>query len=114
LPGDARAHRSDPQASGKYRPGAPATVDTRQDPEAGQRLREWWAKVALERLEHRTPGLFSFNLFTVSEADLERLRALHLAYFRELRGIVASSFPPERVVLANVQLLALDSPAPQG
>ena len=50
----------------------------------------------------------SYNLFTVSERDLGRLRELHLAYFRELRAIVAESEPAERVVVANVQLFGLD------
>jgi hypothetical protein len=38
------------------------------------------------------------------------VRELHRAYFQELRAIVAGSQPVERVVLANVQLLALDVP----
>jgi transcriptional regulator with XRE-family HTH domain len=83
-------------------------VDTRQNPEAGRRLKSFWSRVALERLERDDEGLYSYNLFTVTESDYERLRQLHLAYFRELRSIVARSSPAERVVLANVQLLALD------
>jgi transcriptional regulator with XRE-family HTH domain len=83
-------------------------VDTRQNPEAGRRLKSFWSKVALERLERDDEGLYSYNLFTVTEADYQRLRQLHLAYFRELRSIVAQSSPAERVVLANVELLPLD------
>jgi hypothetical protein len=83
-------------------------VDTRQDPDAGRRLKAWWARVALDRLQAGDDGLYSYNLFTVSEVDYQRLRELHLAYFRELRSIVAQSSPSERVVLANVQLLGLD------
>lgn len=86
-------------------------VDTRRDPEAGRALKRWWAGVGLQRLDQGDEGLFSYNVFTVSEADLERLRALHLAYFRELRAIVAASEPAERVVVANVQLFGLDDPA---
>ena len=52
--------------------------------------------------------MFSYNLFTVSSRDLERLRELHLAYFRQLRSIVAQSEPAERLVVANVQLFGLD------
>lgn len=90
--------------------GEPAmTVDTRRDAAASRALKRWWASVGLERMP-ASDGLFSYNVFTVSEADLERLRALHLAYFRELRAIVASSEPAERVVVANVQLFALDDP----
>lgn len=93
---------------GRLAPGSALTVDTRQDPEGGRKLKAWWARVALERLEAGDDGLYSYNLFTVSEADYQRLRELHLAYFRELRSIVAQSSPAERVVLANVQLLGLD------
>jgi hypothetical protein len=53
-------------------------------------------------------GLFAYNLFTVSLADLERIRELQRAFFRELRAIVAASRPEERVVIANLQLFALD------
>jgi hypothetical protein len=51
--------------------------------------------------------MFSYNLFAISERDYERLRELHLAYFRELRSIVAASQPAERVVLAHLSLLPL-------
>lgn len=85
------------------------TVDTRPDPSAERKLKAFWAKVGLDRLAAGQQGLFSFNVFTVSEADLERLRELHRSYFRSLRSIVAASTPAERVVVANVQLFALDS-----
>jgi DNA-binding phage protein len=93
----------------RFAVAAVQTVDTRQNPEAGRRLKLWWSRVALERLEQDDAGLFSYNLFTVSNADYQRLRELHLAYFRQLRSIVASSAPAERVVLANVQIFGLDS-----
>ncbi len=82
-------------------------TDTRQNPEADKRLKLWWYSQALEHLEQDKEGLFSYNLFTVSERDYQRLKELHLAYFRELRSIVAASELAERVVLANVQLLPL-------
>lgn len=84
------------------------TVDTRHDATAERTLKAWWASVGLERLRAGAPGQFSFNVFTVSKADLERLRELHRNYFRSLRSIVASSAPAEAVVVANVQLFALD------
>jgi DNA-binding phage protein len=95
----------------RYRVGAQLT-DTRHYPEAGRLLKIWWARQALERFEHDPAGLFSYNLFAVSERDYERLRELHLAYFRELRSIVAASQPAERVVLAHLSLLPLtEAPA---
>jgi hypothetical protein len=95
---------------GRWVPTDVLAVDTRRDPAAGRRLKRWWATVGLERLERDDPGLFSYNVFTVSEADLDRLRELHLGYFRELRAIVAASTPGDRVVVANLQLFALDRP----
>jgi DNA-binding phage protein len=90
----------------RYHVGAQLT-DTRHYPEAGRLLKIWWTRQALERLERDSEGLFSYNLFAVSEQDYERLRELHLAYFRELRTIVAASQPAERVVLAHLSLLPL-------
>jgi DNA-binding phage protein len=84
-------------------------TDTRHHPEAGRLLKIWWTEQALTRLKQDAEGLFSYNLFSVSERDYERLRELHLAYFREVRGIVARSEPPERVVLAHLSLIPLTS-----
>jgi transcriptional regulator with XRE-family HTH domain len=89
------------------------TVDTRARPEAGTELKRHWAEVALKRLVHLEPqknDLFSYNLFTVSESDWERIRDLHIAYYQELRAIVAGSQPAQRVVLVNVQMMRLDEP----
>lgn len=93
---------------GRYVAGRALTVDTRANPEAGRKLVAFWAQTGVERLSAGSRGLFSFNLFTVSERDLKRLRELHLAYFRELRAIISQSEPAERVVVANVQLFDLD------
>jgi transcriptional regulator with XRE-family HTH domain len=84
------------------------TVDTKQNPGAERHLKSWWAQVGLERLRAGSKGLFSFNVFSVSRADLARLRELHLGYFRALRSIVAESTPGEHVAIANVQLFTLD------
>lgn len=51
--------------------------------------------------------MFSYNLFGVSNADLERIEALQRAYFRELRSIVAQSEPVENVAVVNLQLFSL-------
>jgi hypothetical protein len=89
------------------------TVDTRRNPEAGVRLKQHWAQVGAQRLPVLEPGgedLFSYNLFTVSERDWKRLRELHIGYFHELRRIIESSVPAERVGLANIQLLVSHPP----
>jgi Domain of unknown function (DUF4423) len=87
------------------------TIDTRKDPHAALRLKRWWGQVGLERLESEAPGVFSYNLFSVSHADLKRLEGLQRAYFRELRSIVAQSTPSETVAVVNLQLFSLLSDA---
>jgi hypothetical protein len=52
-------------------------------------------------------------VFSVSEADYRRLCEMHLAYFEELRAIVSRSQPEERVVVANLQMFAIDSGPPR-
>jgi hypothetical protein len=95
----------------RWQPAAELNADTRRDLRAERALKEMWAQVGVERLAGGSAGLFSFNVFGVSHADYERLRELHRHYFRQLRSIVAASQPNERVVVANVQLFALDADA---
>ncbi len=85
-------------------------VDTRRDAQAEHKVKRWWAEVALSRLQQPESGLFSYNVFAVSEADLQRIQELQLAYFRQMRAIIADSEPSERVVLLSLQLVALDKP----
>jgi transcriptional regulator with XRE-family HTH domain len=90
----------------------PTTVDTRALPEVGRRIKAHWSTVAAAAAGEGLPGQFSYNVFTVSEADFERIREAHLAYFRQLRSIVANSTPEngqpaEVVAVANVQLFPL-------
>jgi transcriptional regulator with XRE-family HTH domain len=82
-------------------------VDTRRDPVGARRLREFWAREAVRRLEGRADTGFAYNLFSVSEPDLERIRALHRSYFRELRAIVAQSEPAQTVALVTMALVEL-------
>jgi len=83
------------------------TVDTRHNYVAATALRRFWTRVALDRVEQDGDDVFSFNLGTLGVADLTRVRALHRAYFNELRAIIAASEPAEAVLLANVQLIRL-------
>jgi hypothetical protein len=76
-------------------------------------LKAHWAQVGLARLPNLEPNqddLFSYNLFTISHADWQRVRDLHIAYYQELRSIVVASEPADRVALVNVQLMRLDEP----
>lgn len=86
----------------------PLAVDTRLHPEVGRRLKQHWTEVGAERIQAGSPGQFSYNVFTVSRADFERIRQAHLDYFRSMRAIVAGSESSEVVGVVNVQLFALD------
>ena len=75
-----------------------------------------WSEAVVRLLEtaeyqgspHR-PGWLAERLgvdpISLSRADLERLRELHLGYFREVRALVAASEPVEVAALVNVQLI---------
>jgi DNA-binding phage protein len=80
----------------------------REDPISTRKLRSFWTRVALERLEAGSGGVYSYNVFGVSNADLARLRELHANYFQQMRAIIAQSQPVERVAISSTQLLALD------
>lgn len=94
--------------AGVVRDGAVAgdlNVDTRAFP----RLREHWARVGLARLEAPKPrDVFSYNVIAASRADLDRIEALHRAYFREVQRIVAESSPCEVAALINIQLVRFE------
>lgn len=107
------------KASGQVRPlgkrfrvARIQSIDTRSDPNAGRRLREWWAGVGLDYIRKERPGLFSFNVFSVSQVDYERLQEMHRSYYRSMRALIAASSPEQRVVAANVQLFPLDNHDP--
>lgn len=94
----------------RWTPVEVPTLDARRRG-SGTDLKEHWSRVALERLAAGRPGTFSYNLFTVSEADLARIEELQRAHYRAVRAIVADSAPSERIVLLNLQLVPLDADA---
>lgn len=70
------------------------TVDMAGD--TARRLRAHWSAVSAERVAAPSADdLFSYNLFSVSFADYERIKALQKDFFREVRAIVAQSTPSE-------------------
>jgi transcriptional regulator with XRE-family HTH domain len=85
-------------------------VDTNRNPAVNRRLKAHWARVGAQRAEEGAPGQFSYNVFSVSRADFERIREAHLRYFYAMRAIVAESQPDEVVAVVNVQLFALGEP----
>jgi hypothetical protein len=82
------------------------TVDTRADPEAVRQLMAHWSEVALGRFgARRESDLFAYNVLSVSQADLRRIRELLRGAYREIRSIVAASQPCETAALLNLQLV---------
>ena len=75
--------------------------------EPRRRLKAHWLEVAACRQRRGDPGLYSYNLISVARSDLERLRALHVRYFHELRQIVSDSREPDCVALVAMQLFEL-------
>lgn len=87
------------------------TVDTRADEKQNLRLRRHWAEVVLARLERKLgagSNLFWYHLFATSRSHYGVFRRLHLEYYDRMREVVANSRNPERVVVANLPLRALD------
>jgi hypothetical protein len=92
--------------SGKYRVKNRDTVDTQGGQQALQDLKRHWASVAAGRLAApHTEDLFAYNVMSLSRADLERVRELLRAAFREIRSLVAASNPDEVAALVNLQLV---------
>jgi hypothetical protein len=95
--------------NGLWRVNEVSVVDTRRDRERSHTLKSFWLRTAVDRYERGAEGIFSYNLMAVAEADLPRLRELHVQYFQALRALVAESVPSERVVLFSTQLFPLDA-----
>lgn len=90
----------------RYRVTGALTVDTRADPEAVRQLMAHWSEVALGRFgSGRDTDLFAYNVLSVSNADLRRIRELLRSTYREIRSIVAASQPCETAALINLQLV---------
>ena len=83
------------------------SVTTGGDPAMRGLLTQAWTKVAYERMRRKAPGHFGYSLFSVSRADLRRIRELQVAYLREMQSIIAQSAPNECVGLLCLQLMDL-------
>jgi transcriptional regulator with XRE-family HTH domain len=92
----------------RWRVGRVQAIDTRRHPDAGTVLKSYWSGVAMERMAAGEEGLFSYNVFTASDADALRIEQIYRDAYRAMRNIVGHSTPSERVVLVNVQVVGLD------
>ncbi|MBX2803661.1 MAG: DUF4423 domain-containing protein [Myxococcales bacterium] len=89
--------------------GRVQTLDTRRHPEAPVALRRYWNERALEHVECPSTS-WSWNTFTVSEADRDAIVDLYRSTYRKMRAIVAASEPSETVVLVQQSIVQLDTP----
>ena len=91
---------------GRYLVAGALNVDTHADPEAVRRLMAHWSEVALSHFSrgHET-NLFAYNVLSISQQDLLRVRELLRSTYREVRAIVAASEPSETAALLNLQLI---------
>lgn len=91
---------------GRYQPLQPLTVDTTAEPAAFNRLKAHWTRVALERLSApREQDWLGYNLMSLSDADLERVREILRNAYREIRALAAASEPVQSAALLNLQLV---------
>lgn len=97
---------------GRYHVAQTLALDTRRDAESSLALRLFWLEVGQARLKAGQPGVWSYNVFGVSKADLVRLQQLHASYYSQMRAIIASSEPVETVAVACAQIFALDAAPP--
>jgi transcriptional regulator with XRE-family HTH domain len=88
--------------NGRYRTIGSLTVDTGWV----STVKAHWTRTALQRIDQPAPGdLFSYNVFSVSARDLDRIRDRLLATYREIRALISATTADERVALINLQLV---------
>lgn len=94
---------------GRYTITGSLTIDARADPATELMARDYWAKVSAGRAASpATRDLFSYNVFSVSRADYEKLRDLQREFYRGARALIASSEPTDVAGLLVVHLLEWD------
>jgi hypothetical protein len=81
------------------------TVDTLGGQLEGKDPRGFWLDVARASWGQGMPGVYSYNICSLSEDDFGRLQALHRRFFAEMREIVARSTPNQRVALVATQII---------
>lgn len=76
-------------------------------PEAQRTARAWAARTAAERIRAAAEGTFGFIVFAASQADHDRLLALHKAYAEAVKSIALNPTGNDRVYVANAHLFPL-------
>ena len=94
---------------GCYAVRSALVVDTRTNPAGARELRRHFAQVGYARLDRAYDAdLFSYNVFSVSRADYQKMRQLQLEFFQQMRAIAAASKPSEIAGLMTLHLLQWD------
>jgi DNA-binding phage protein len=82
------------------------SVDSHSGPERERAARSFWTGVALRHVRAPTPAdLCSYNVFSVTRADYEKLKQLQREFFRGARALIAASEPTEMAGLLLVNLV---------
>lgn len=93
---------------GGYVLEAPLVIDTGTQSEQARRLVRHWADLGAKRSLSPSPtDVFSYNVFSVSRADLTEIARMQREHFQRVRAIIAKS-PPETVAVMNLQLIEFD------
>jgi transcriptional regulator with XRE-family HTH domain len=96
---------------GRYVDAEPLSVDTSAPAHDIQRLKAHWTRVSLKRLEAPlAQDWLGYNVISVSNADIERVREILRRAFREIRALAAASEPVQRAALLNLQLVTWPEP----
>ena len=91
---------------GCYRAGTPMSVDTGASVADMKHLKGFWLDAIRRSLdEGRAGNTYGYNVVSVSENDLDAIRALQLRYFQELRAIVVESEPVETTAIIGMQIV---------
>ncbi|HEX2734371.1 MAG TPA: DUF4423 domain-containing protein [Polyangiaceae bacterium] len=81
-------------------------VDTRGGKAALRAIKAHWSRVAADRaVQPNQDDLFAYNVCSCSSEDMQRIREVLRAAYREVRSIVAGSAECDEVALINVQFL---------
>jgi transcriptional regulator with XRE-family HTH domain len=96
---------------GRFRDVSALSVDMAASPEDLQRLKTHWTHVCLDRTAAPLPSdWLAYNVISVAERDLDRIREVLRMAFREIRTIAAASQPVESVALLNLHLISWPEP----
>ena len=90
----------------RYVPERELTVNARATPQSVTDLKRHWAERSVALMGRETPpNRFSYNVFSCSAADFEKIREKHWQFYHDVRGIVAASSPAESVGLLTIHLV---------